>query len=77
VACAWLIKLGVCGWVAQVNGLDLPEEPVGDDSEIENFVETVISFVRLRRNYKAVETYEQVLFLVDYVKYLRSKESYA
>ena len=64
VACCWLIKLGICGWV--------PEQT--PDSIVE-FVKTVISFVRQRRNYKAVETFEQVQFLVDYVQFLQNAGS--
>lgn len=36
-------------------------------------VERVIAVVRRRRSLKAVETYEQVKFLVDFVEYLDSK----
>lgn len=36
-------------------------------------VERVINLVRRRRSLKAIETYEQVRFLVDYAEYLRSK----
>lgn len=36
------------------------------------FVKDVISLVRRRRSLKAIETYEQVKFLVEYVDYLRS-----
>lgn len=36
-------------------------------------VDRVIGVVRRRRSAKAIETYEQVLFLVDYVDYLRAE----
>jgi len=35
-------------------------------------VERVIGVVRVRRSVKAIETLEQVKFLVEYVDYLRS-----
>ena len=38
-------------------------------------VENVISVLRQRRSLKAIETYEQVRFLVDYIEYLDSKAS--
>lgn len=37
-------------------------------------VERVISVVRRRRSLKAVETYEQVKFLVAYVEFMRERE---
>lgn len=39
------------------------------------FVERVIAVVRRRRSMKAVETYEQVKFLVDFVEHLRKGEA--
>jgi hypothetical protein len=41
------------------------------NDEILAYVERVISFVRRRRSMKAIETYEQVQFLVDYIDYLQ------
>ena len=41
------------------------------NDEILAYVESVINFVRRRRSMKAIETYEQVKFLVDYIDYLR------
>lgn len=35
------------------------------------FVEKVIAVVRRRRSMKAIETYEQVRFLIEFVEYLR------
>ena len=37
-----------------------------------DFVKSVIALVRRRRSMKAIETYEQVEFLVDYVEHLRN-----
>lgn len=36
-------------------------------------VERVISIVRKRRSVKAIESFEQVLFLAEFVEYLRSR----
>ncbi|KAF6760002.1 protein-tyrosine phosphatase-like protein [Ephemerocybe angulata] len=75
VACCWLIRLGLCGWIPE----DTPEDIFGASQEechspeVVKLVETAISFVRERRNAKAVETYEQVQFLVEYVEYLQGK----
>lgn len=38
-------------------------------------VERVITVVRRRRSLKAVETYEQVRFLVDFIEYLDARAS--
>ncbi|KAH6914119.1 protein-tyrosine phosphatase-like protein [Coprinopsis sp. MPI-PUGE-AT-0042] len=67
VACCWLIKLGICGWVDDPSPVN-PNEP---HTTVE-FVERVISYVRRRRSPKAIETYEQVQFLVEYVEFLRT-----
>lgn len=40
-------------------------------------VERVIAVVRRRRSPKAVETYEQVKFLVDFVELLRTRSTNA
>ncbi|KAG7090832.1 hypothetical protein E1B28_009914 [Marasmius oreades] len=66
VACCWTIKLGLCGW--------LDPNATGNPAESVRFVEKVVSVLRRRRGAKAVETYEQAKFLVDYVEYLRSSE---
>ncbi|KAJ7188462.1 protein-tyrosine phosphatase-like protein [Mycena filopes] len=69
VACCWMLKLGLCGWLG-----DDPARPVGGVGfDAVNLVERVIGIARRRRSVKAVETYEQVQFLVDFVEYLRSK----
>ncbi|KAJ7039260.1 protein-tyrosine phosphatase-like protein [Mycena alexandri] len=71
VACCWMLKLGLCGWLG--DGLATPAGGVRLDAV--ELVERVISIARRRRSVKAVETYEQVQFLVDFVEYLRSKPS--
>jgi protein tyrosine phosphatase len=44
-------------------------DPIAPDTV--RFVEKIIAVVRKRRSMKAIETYEQVSFLVDFVHYLR------
>ena len=69
IACCWAIRLGLCGWVDDCRAPAVTSAE--DDDEILTYVERVISFVRRRRSMKAIETYEQVKFLVDYINYLR------
>ncbi|THU80112.1 phosphatases II [Dendrothele bispora CBS 962.96] len=81
IACCWIIKLGLCGWF----GAESPSELLPDDHAMPSstssavrpdtlqLVEKVIAVVRRRRSVKAVETYEQVKFLVDFIEYLRSE----
>ncbi|RDB24873.1 hypothetical protein Hypma_008087 [Hypsizygus marmoreus] len=107
IACCWLIRLGLCGWVepgdiashslhspapslAQCNdfggrhsGPVAPALPAiisqsnmtATRKDTIQFVEKIIAVVRRRRSMKAVETYEQVRFLVDFVEYLESAPS--
>lgn len=74
VACCWLMRLGLCGWLseyekAEPNATACHSHP----QSVVSFVGAVIEFVRKRRNPKAVETFEQVQFLVDYVEFLQGK----
>ncbi|TFK25482.1 phosphatases II [Coprinopsis marcescibilis] len=67
IACCWLVKLGICGGNNHGQGdlsLHSPRTPLLD------YIETVISYVRRRRSPKAIESFEQVRFLVDYVQFL-------
>lgn len=82
IACCWLIKLGICGWFQRridntAHGGDSNQSPhlmvtgSGEDAqEVLQYVSRVIGIVRARRSTKAVETYEQVKFLVEYVEHL-------
>jgi len=74
IACCWIIKLGLCGWVEDNetprSGLENEELEAIQMNSVK-LVERVISFVRKRRSMKAIETYEQVQFLVVFVEYLR------
>jgi len=40
-----------------------------------DLIERVVRVVRRRRSLKAIETYEQVRFLIDFVEFLRVSES--
>ncbi|KAF5321223.1 hypothetical protein D9619_001403 [Psilocybe cf. subviscida] len=76
IACCWMTRLGLCGW-------PIPEEEVfsplsntgwsaqGKQARIA-FIERIIATLRKRRSMKAIETYEQVKFLLDYVEHLES-----
>jgi protein-tyrosine phosphatase len=69
IACCWAIRLGLCGWVDDYRAPTVTMTE--DDDETLTYAERVINFVRRRRSMKAIETYEQVKFLVDYIDYLR------
>jgi hypothetical protein len=116
VACCWVVKLGLCGWVEDSTDSNLGAGSIPGSNNwrtggtgvgvgmgsmgmgaaigtgvmgITSFnggmsgpgvvvrrdtmqlVERVIGVVRRRRSVKAVETFEQVKFLVDFVEYLR------
>ncbi|KAN0111489.1 phosphatases II [Russula decolorans] len=74
VACCWMLKLGLCGWVsASENAGPVDEGQVRRDT-LEQVVRA-IGIVRRRRSLKAIETYEQVKFLVGYVDYLGGNRS--
>ncbi|KAI0644650.1 hypothetical protein C8Q79DRAFT_913092 [Trametes meyenii] len=83
IACCWTLKLGLCGWLDTDDGdnHDASTERDGEDAdrpaavgpETMRLVERLISVVRRRRSPKAIETYEQVKFLVDYIAFLRDR----
>lgn len=68
VACCWALKLGLCGWIE--TGAVAPGQVRRDTLQL---VERVIGTIRRRRSVKAIETYEQVRFLVDFVDFLRQR----
>ncbi|KAI8969578.1 hypothetical protein BD414DRAFT_503071 [Trametes punicea] len=79
IACCWMLKLGLCGWLDRED-FDAPSEhassgenPTVVSSRTLRLVERLIGVVRRRRSPKAIETYEQVRFLVDYVEFLREQ----
>ncbi|KAF9484468.1 phosphatases II [Pholiota conissans] len=79
VACCWLIRLGLCGWLDNATTINSAQNGLANVSALTAapqqdpipFVEKVITLVRRRRSAKAVETYEQVKFLVEYVEHLQ------
>lgn len=87
VACCWALKLGLCGWIETQPGRspwlsftapeDLSEMPPLEEAGVRRdtlqLVERVITLVRRRRSPKALETFEQVKFLAEYVDFLREK----
>ena len=72
VAGSWAIKMGLIRDHRSSLGLAEGVE-VGEDEEERDrsVVESVISVLRRRRSLKAIETYEQVRWLVEYVGWLR------
>jgi protein-tyrosine phosphatase len=75
VACCWALRLGLCFSPAHHDGEDDAggvrlRGDIREDTL--SLVERIIGVVRRRRSLKAIETYEQVRFLVDYVDYMRS-----
>ena len=79
VACCWTVKLGLCGWIeseAQAGNDSDPEMSPGPVlSDTLRVVERVLTVVRRQRSPKAIETFEQVKFLTDYVDYLKEHAS--
>ncbi|KAG1800523.1 hypothetical protein EV424DRAFT_1587116 [Suillus variegatus] len=77
VACCWVLKIGLCGWI----NVDLSPNPAEGADGLENYVrrdtlqlvERAITVVRRRRSIKAIETLEQVRFLTEYVDFLREE----
>jgi hypothetical protein len=69
-----MLKLGLCGWVSVGDNAEAVDEGQVRRDTLEQ-VEKAIGVVRWRRSLKAIETYEQVKFLVGYVDYLRDRTS--
>lgn len=69
-----MLKLGLCGWKTPD---PRRRSSVGGEvcRETLQLIERVIFVVRRRRSLKAVETYEQVKFLVDFVEYLDAADA--
>jgi hypothetical protein len=69
-----MLKLGLCGWTSASDNTEPADEGRVRRDTLEQ-VEKAIGIVRRRRSLKAIETYEQVKFLVGYVDYLRGNGS--
>ena len=74
-----MLKLGLCGWVVPTTEDPATACPVSNGDGIVKLsrdtlelVERVIDVVRRRRSVKAIETYEQVRFLVEFVEHLKA-----
>ncbi|KAG8956232.1 hypothetical protein FRC04_004309 [Tulasnella sp. 424] len=89
VACSWTIKMGLCGPVSEaLQALWENSEPSMPATipwktlishgvlrrESFQLVERVVLTLRRRRSMKAIETYEQARFLVDFVEHLRETQ---
>lgn len=70
IACCWVLKLGLCGWIDTQPSAAVEGSVRRDTLQL---VERVIGVVRRRRSVKAIETFEQVLFLVEFAEYLRER----
>jgi len=67
IACCWMLKLGMCGPIERAP----PPTPGYVRRDALALVESAVRVVRVRRSLKAIETYEQVRFLIDFVEHLR------
>ncbi|TIB43200.1 hypothetical protein E3P86_00023 [Wallemia ichthyophaga] len=69
IACAWILRMGL------VKGLLTPSSQLvtSEYNHTLHITSLTIEIVRYRRSVKAVETYEQVRFLFDFVSLLRQK----
>lgn len=88
VACTWMLKLGICGSV-EINSDDHytiqdptvqpPAEALMQDRKVPRdsleLLERVIYIIRRQRSVKAIETYEQVRFLLEFIEYLRDTDA--
>jgi len=72
VACCWMIKVGLCGFPTEDNNYNHTSiQNTGIRESTLDLVEKAIVVIRRRRSVKAIETYEQVRFLVEFVEFLR------
>ncbi|TIA88848.1 hypothetical protein E3P99_02366 [Wallemia hederae] len=73
IACAWILRMGL------VPDTLTPSSQLGVDeyTHVLHLLRSVISIVRRRRSIKAIETYEQVAFLYDFIILLRQKAQVA
>ena len=66
-ACSWMIKLGLLGQVVNIH--DPNNKTLDRELQI---VESVIAVIRKRRSAKAIETPQQVQFILHYTHWLAS-----
>lgn len=73
IACAWMLRMGlVANTLTPSSQLHVDEY-----HHVLNILKSTISIVRRRRSIKAIETYEQVKFLFDFIILLRQKAQVA
>jgi protein-tyrosine phosphatase len=90
VACTWMLKLGICGSVEpnsngrrtiQDPSIQIPAEDLMQDKRVASdsleLLERVVYIIRRQRSVKAIETYEQVRFLLEFIEYLRDTDAQA
>ncbi|KAE9401597.1 phosphatases II [Gymnopus androsaceus JB14] len=89
ISACWISKLGLCGWLGDVSSpvtstsKSLSSTTLSDaapektqnliNQDALELVEKVIAVVRRRRSVKAIETFEQAQFLIDFIEHLRLK----
>ena len=77
VAACWSIKMGLCGSIPHHDDGNSWEDLVAQGQlrrESLAVVQRVVGVVRRRRSVKAIETYEQARFLLDFVEFLRERK---
>ncbi|KAG8727391.1 hypothetical protein FRC12_022541, partial [Ceratobasidium sp. 428] len=86
VACTWMLKLGLCGsvesndWVVEWDeDTQTPAERLMRDRRVASdtleLLERVVYVIRRQRSVKAIETYEQVRFLLEFIEHLRRTDA--
>ncbi|KIK67004.1 hypothetical protein GYMLUDRAFT_37035 [Collybiopsis luxurians FD-317 M1] len=85
ISACWILKLGLCGWLGNnvnpsitkslCHAIPSDTDVVSTEGALKQdaleLLERVIAVVRRRRSVKAVETYEQAQFLLDFIEHLR------
>ena len=90
VACSWMLKLGLVGFVEPVPEQDrttwdfdgqLSADHLMHGHQVPadalELLERVVYIIRRQRSVKAIETYEQVRFLLEFIEHLRSVDAQA
>ncbi|KAF5389368.1 hypothetical protein D9757_004372 [Collybiopsis confluens] len=82
ISACWVLKLGLCGWLSdKPSPVASPSDLLSNSTEFNirqdalELLEKVIAVVRRRRSVKAIETFEQAQFLLDFIEYLRSLQT--
>ncbi|KDN52537.1 hypothetical protein K437DRAFT_272402 [Tilletiaria anomala UBC 951] len=81
IACTWMLKMGLVRSALESpegegEGMrKLPQDKQQQRMVVLDTVERLVDTIRRRRSPKAIETAEQVKFIVDYVSYLQEQEA--